>query len=122
MKELTPKEQMDKYLENGQIEVRNQIYRNKSARFILRILIAISLCLNLACFVLSLIYHETDILMLIGMLAIIILQTMFWFCVLKETCLYYFDKAIANYYYHLALCLAYVFLETLFMDICPIYF
>ena len=50
MKELTPKEQMDKYLENGQIGARNQIYRNKSAQFILRILIAISLCLNLACF------------------------------------------------------------------------
>lgn len=117
---ITNKEEMDKYLEKGQIEAKNRIYKNKSVRFVFNILFAILLILKLVYFVYSLIYYDIDIFEFAGMLTIIIFQIMLWLCILKESCWFYFRKAIANYYYQGFLGIAYLFSERLFMWLCPV--
>lgn len=122
MRELNPKEQMDKYLDKNQEQTKAQIYKNESVHSVLRFIVFAFLLFDTILFFASIIYYGIGIFAIIAMLAIIVFQTMFWLCFLKEHCFYYFPKAIANYYYQGVLWVIYLFSETLFMEICPISF
>lgn len=119
---ITNKEEMDKHLDKNQEQAKMQIYNNKSVQLVLKIVIFTFLSIDIILFLVSIFYHDVDTFAIIVMLAIIVFQTIFWLCFLKEKCFYYFPKAIANYYYQGILWAAYLFSETLFMEICPIYF
>lgn len=122
MKKLNEKEKLDQYLDNNQEQAKAQIYKSKSVQSVLRFIVLAFLLFDAILFLASIIYYDIGIFAIIAMLAIIVFQTMFWLCFLKEHCFYYFPKAIANYYYQGVLWAIYLFSETLFMDICPVYF
>lgn len=119
---ITNKEEMDKHLDKNQEQAKMQVYNNKSVQFVLKVVIFAFLLLDIILFLVAIFYYNIDIFTIAAMLAIIIFQTMFWLCFLKEHCFYYFQKAITNYYYQGILWAAYLFSETLFMDICPVSF
>ncbi len=120
MKKLTPKEQFDKNLERHQAEER-EVYQDKDFMRRAKQFILVLLVFNFAMWILSILYYETTFLQRISMLAIIIFQLLFWICAHKEKCFYYFDKAIANYYYHVLLWILYGISEMLFEAIFPIF-
>lgn len=122
MKKLNEKEKVDQYLDKNQEQAKAQIYKNESVQSVLRFIVLAFLLFDAILFLASLIYYDIGIFAIIAMLAIIVFQTMFWLCFLKEHCFYYFPKAIANYYYQGVLWAIYLFSETLFMDICPVSF
>lgn len=122
MKKLNEKEKLDQYLDKNQEQAKTQIYKNESVQLVSRFIVFAFLLFDTVLFLASIIYYDIGIFAIIGMLAIIVFQTMFWLCFLKERCFYYFQNAIANYYYQGVLWTIYLISETLFMEICPISF
>lgn len=118
MKELSPKKETDEYFEKGQRESKKLLY-NATTQRLLIFLALFLLALNLYSFVSYLIDYEVDAFVVVVMLAIIIFQNLFWFCVSRESCFFYFKRAVVNYFYHIILGLAFVLSQQLLIDICP---
>ncbi|MDE7316552.1 MAG: hypothetical protein K2N12_02335 [Helicobacter sp.] len=118
MKELNPKKETDEYFEKGQRESKKLLY-NAAAQRLLIFIALFLLVLNLYSFVSYLIDYEVDAFVVVVMLAVIIFQNLFWLCVFRESCLFYFKRAVVNYFYNMFLGFAFVLSQKLLMEICP---
>ena len=119
MKELNPKKETDEYFEKGQRETKKMLYENAAGQRLFMFLALFLLALNLYSFVSYLIDYEVDAFVVVVMLAVIIFQNLFWLCVFRESCLFYFKRAVVNYFYNMFLGFAFVLSQKLLMEICP---
>lgn len=117
---MASKKETDEYFEKGQRESKKLLY-NVAAQRLLIFLALFLLALNLYSFVSYLIDYEVDAFVVVVMLAIIVFQNLFWFCVSRESCFFYFKRAVVNYFYRIILGFAFVLSQKLLMEICPTY-
>lgn len=120
MKELNPKKETDEYFEKGQRETKKMLYENAAGQRFFMFLALSLLVLNLYSFVSYLIDYEVDAFVVIVMLAVIIFQNLFWLCVFRESCFFYFKRAVVNYFYNIILGFAFLLSQQLLIDICPV--
>ncbi|MDE6979263.1 MAG: hypothetical protein K2O85_06810 [Helicobacter sp.] len=117
---MASKKETDEYFEKGQRESKNLLYKNVAMQRMLKFVALFLLVLNLYSFIFYLIDYEVDAFVVVVMLAVIIFQNLCWLCVFRESCFFYFKRAVVNYFYNMFLGFAFVLSQKLLMEICPV--